>query len=63
MEQREKLGLSSSPKGKLSLRQYPTEPASALEKVEVCLLITTLCAIDSLSIISPYTYSLPFLTD
>ncbi|KAM0937476.1 putative target SNARE coiled-coil domain-containing protein [Dioscorea sansibarensis] len=35
MDQREKLGLSSSPKGKINLRQYPTEPASALEKVEI----------------------------
>ncbi|KAH7673452.1 synaptosomal-associated protein 25 [Dioscorea alata] len=35
MEQREKLGLSSSPKGKINLRQYSTEPASALEKVEI----------------------------
>ncbi|KAJ0963478.1 hypothetical protein J5N97_028600 [Dioscorea zingiberensis] len=35
MEQREKLGLSSSPKGKLYLRQYPAEPANALEKVEI----------------------------
>ncbi|KAK1296846.1 hypothetical protein QJS10_CPB15g01478 [Acorus calamus] len=35
LEQRERLGLPSSPKGRSNPRQYPSAPSSAMEKVQV----------------------------
>uniref|UniRef100_A0A1D1YEP4 SNAP25 ous protein SNAP33 n=1 Tax=Anthurium amnicola TaxID=1678845 RepID=A0A1D1YEP4_9ARAE len=35
LEQREKLGISSSPRGRSNPRQFPSEPKSALQKVEI----------------------------
>jgi synaptosomal-associated protein 25 len=36
LEQREKLGLSSSPRGNVNPQQYP-DPTNAMEKVQVCI--------------------------
>ncbi|CAK9148003.1 unnamed protein product [Ilex paraguariensis] len=36
LEQREKLGLTSAPKGRSNARTPPPEPTNALQKVEVC---------------------------
>lgn len=41
LEQREKLGLNSAPKGRSSSRTPPPEPTNALQKVEVCMPFVT----------------------
>lgn len=37
LEEREKLGLTSAPKGRSTPRTLPPGPANALQKVEVCI--------------------------